>query len=221
MNIVNQLMRRLFPARALTQTWQRRALSDINLLSIDLELTSLDPRAAAILSFGWVPGRLNGIRLEGCQHHVVTSRAALGQSPVIHGLTKSDVQQGESLREVLQLLLSFADDHLWIFHNAELDMAAIRRAAHLLSVDLPPIVTFDTMRLQLYQLRKSSSVPEQGSARLAEACRAHKLPEFAAHNALDDAMATMLLCLAQLYELDPCGQMPLKDLTHTGALKMY
>ncbi len=221
MQILRQLTSWLSPAGAISERWRNRRLQDTPLLAIDLELTGLDPATAEITSIGWVEGMANAIHLQGCFYRVIATARSLEQSPVIHGLVAEDIAGGERLTTVLKPLIDLADSHVWVLHNTLLDLPVILRGCAQLKYRLPPLLTIDTLRLAIYQLQKRhGSVPPK-AATLA-ACREREgLPPAPCHNALDDAMATLELLYAQLHELDPSGNLRLRDLRHTGALKMY
>merc|ERR1712000_522807 len=151
------------------------------LLAVDLELTSLDVREAQITSAGWVEGRGSHIDISRCFYSVVRTRADLAQSPVIHGLTGADIAQGAHIKEVLEQLVGYAGTHLWVCHNANLDLSVVQ----------------DTLKLAVYQLKKHHEVLPPNSATLTVCRQRLGLPAAPAHNALDDAMATLQLWFAQ------------------------
>ena len=98
----------LRPQHSIPPQWRDKRLSEIPFLSIDLELTSMNLADAKILSIGWVEGKGNQIQLQSCFYQLVSTRAPLHQSPVIHGLTADDIAQGEPVREVLEKLKRYA-----------------------------------------------------------------------------------------------------------------
>ncbi|GAA6183602.1 3'-5' exonuclease [Aliiglaciecola sp. NS0011-25] len=196
--------------------WQQ-----IPFLSIDLELTSLDAKESNILSVGWVEGKKSSIALRSCYYKVIATKASLNQSPVIHGLLDEHIAQGEPVKVVLEKLKHYAQSHVWVFHNTNLDMSVLNKVFAKLGIPLPAIVTLDTLQIALYQIRKSNHVPAPNAATLTSCRQRHNLPLAPAHNALDDAVATMELLFAQLSQLDRKGKEPLSALTGTGALKVF
>jgi DNA polymerase-3 subunit epsilon len=214
------LLQRLYPASLIPSHWRKIPIVDISLLAIDLELTGLDPGAADITSIAWVSGRANCIDLSSSVYDVVRTDTSLGQSPLIHGLRAEHIAAGTELKPILQQLLGMAEGHVWVFHNAKLDMAVLRRACAAYQLPLPLIVSIDTLQLALYQLKKRHQILPANSATLS-ACRQRlSLPVAPEHNALDDAFATLQLCFAQLHELDPQQSTTLADVMHTGAVKV-
>ncbi|GAC15771.1 3'-5' exonuclease [Aliiglaciecola lipolytica] len=216
-----RLKQLLFPNALIPEHFKHKHWPQIRFLAIDLELTSLDVTDANILSIGWVEGQANTIALESCYYNVITTNASLNQSPIIHGLVDDQVAQGEPVQNALQALKSFAETHVWVFHNTDLDMSVLNKVFTKLDISLPKVVTLDTLRIALYQIRKSDNVPAPNAATLTSCRQRHNLPLAPAHNALDDAVATMELAFAQLNQLDAKGQEPLSALTSTGALRVY
>ena len=79
----------------LPEKWQAEKLSDIPLLAVDLELTSLNVDESHMLSAGWVEGVSFRVNLDSCYYSVVQTEESLQQSPVIHGLTEEEVKKRE------------------------------------------------------------------------------------------------------------------------------
>lgn len=210
----------LSPSSSLPEQWRRTELRQLPILAVDLELTSLDTQKAKVTSIGWVEGNAGNINLASCYYKVIRAKGDLAQSPVIHGLTAGDLSQGAHIKEALELLKPYANSHIWLFHNAALDVAVLKRVTRYCDVPLNNIVTLDTLRLAVYQLEKEHQVVPQNSASLT-ACRERLgLPEAPAHNALDDAMATLQLWYAQIHDLVGNGSSVLADLLHTRALSV-
>ncbi|NVK54950.1 MAG: 3'-5' exonuclease [Alteromonadaceae bacterium] len=197
---------------------KEQLLADVPLLAVDLELTSLDPHKAKITSIGWVEGKAGSIELSQCFYSVIRASGDLAQSPVIHGLTAEELAQGRHINEVLAELAEFAKTHIWVFHNAALDTAVLSKVMAANDIFLPNIVTLDTLKLAVHQLHKQHEVLPPNSATLTVCRQRLNLPLAPAHNALDDAVATLQLWFAQYYALDPKGQMSLQDLAHTQAI---
>ncbi|WP_260681587.1 3'-5' exonuclease [Aliiglaciecola sp. M165] len=219
--ILSTIKHWLFPNLAIPEHVRQKPWSQIPFLAIDLELTSLDANESNILSIGWVEGKACQMPLETCYYKVIKTQASLNQSPVIHGLLDEHISQGEPVRMALQDLLGYAQTHVWVFHNTSLDMSVLCKVFKKLKLETPTLVTLDTLQMALYQLKKSHDVPAPNAATLTSCRQRHNLPLAPAHNALDDAVATMELLFAQLRQFDPKGQEPLSALTVTGGLKVF
>ncbi|MBT0588168.1 3'-5' exonuclease [Alteromonas oceanisediminis] len=199
----------------------KQPLSAVPLLAVDLELTSLDVANAQVLSVGWVEGSGSQIDLSSCNYQIIYSASDLQQSPVIHGLTDEVVRRGDNIKTVIEMLKKYVGTHLFVLHNTQLDMSVLNRAATSLGVYIPCVVTLDTLRLAVYHLKKQHELVPPDSATLAACRRRLQLPAAPAHNALDDALATLTLWFAQQHIMDPKHQLCVKDLLHTGALQLY
>lgn len=211
----------LFPQSAIPEQLRNQPWNQVNFLAIDLELTSLNAQESNILSIGWVEGKSCKMALNSCYYKVITTQASLNQSPVIHGLLDEHIAKGEPVRVALEALQNYAQSHVWVFHNTSLDMSVLCKVFKKLRLEMPTIVTLDTLQFALYQLKKSQDVPAPNAATLTSCRQRHNLPLAPAHNALDDAVATMELLFAQLRQFDPKGKEPLSALTVTGALKVF
>jgi DNA polymerase-3 subunit epsilon len=194
---------------------------ELPLLSLDLELTDLDTDLAKVTSIGWLTGRNYQVDLSSAKYSVVRAKGDLKQSPVIHGLTAKDIAKGCHIREQLESLQSMVHSHVWVLHNAILDMRVLNKL--WLSLELAPatVTTIDTMLLEVYACEKTLGFVPSGGVTLESARKRHDLAPAPAHNALDDALATITLLFAQLYALNKQGHMNLTELSHTRAIRVF
>ena len=191
-------------------------LADVSWLAVDLELTGLEIEKDDIVSVGWLQGQRFVLQLDTCHHAYVKTEAKLNQSPIIHGITDRDLQQGDALQRQLALLRGFAQSHVWVFHHHVLDWGVLKRRYRQLDMIINPPLMLDTLLLERYLTSKGGAYLQRVD--LASSRQRHKLPVAPAHNALDDACATLELLYAQLAELGVSGHDALKSLRHTGAL---
>ncbi|GAC33968.1 3'-5' exonuclease [Paraglaciecola polaris] len=217
-----QKIRKWFaPKPQIPPEWLNMPLREIPFLCIDLELTSLNLNDTKILSIGWVEGKGKQIAMQSCFYQVVSTTASLNQSPVIHGLTAQDIAQGQPVRIALEELKQYASSHIWVFHCTGLDMTVLNGVFKKLNIPLPTVVTLDTLRFGLYQLTRNLRPPPPNAVVLP-VCRArYNLPAVPAHNALDDAMATMELLFAQIQKFAPQNSDTLKSLLITDAIDVF
>ncbi|QJR81558.1 3'-5' exonuclease [Alteromonas pelagimontana] len=202
----------------LPASWQQRAMAEVPLLALDFELTSLDVNEANITSVGWVAGKGGSIALDSAYYEVVRSDGGLAQSPVIHGLIQADISNGVPVKQVLDVLVPLLNSHIIVCHNAKLDMAVLHRLMQKQNCFAADVVILDTMKFAIYQLKKHHEVLPLQSATLPVCRERLGLPDAPAHNALDDAMATLQLWFAQLHQLSSGQNTKMKDLVHTGGL---
>lgn len=213
--LFNFLKNRLWPLRARHQ-WLEQPLATLPLLAVDLELTGLNARNNQIVSTGWLQGRVSSLDLGSAHHAYIDCTAPLNQSPVIHGITPSQLAGGNSLSSELVALSEFANSHLWVMHCHALDWRVLLKSYKQLQLASPHPVIIDTLLLERYSLAKSGDLHTKLD--LSSCRRRYQLPNANAHNALDDAAATMELLFAQLSGLGLTRQAPLKALQHTDAL---
>ena len=198
--------------------WQGRKWHDTPLLAVDLELTSLDIAKAEVTSIGWVEGKGGEVALSSCYYEVVKTDSSLEQSPVIHGLTAEEIEAGVDVETVLKKLRPFAESHVWVLHNATLDLGVLGKLFTRHDMAMPDILTVDTLKLAVYQLKKRHDVLPPNSATLTVCRQRLDLPAAPAHNALDDAIATLQLWFAQFYDMNGSKETRIDDFMHTQAV---
>ena len=203
------------------EKWKACSLNNAPFLSIDLELTSLDTQVAKITSIAWLQGKSQQVDLSSTFYKVIRASGDLAQSPVIHGLTAKDLAQGEHIASAVDELKNLAQSHIWVLHNASLDMQVIARVADSLSLPQTQITTLDTMLLEMYFLNKTQDMVKQDALTLERCRQRHELPTAPNHNALDDALATLTLAFSQLYQLDKSNSVSIRDLLQTKAFKVF
>ena len=207
--------------KGLPDTFKHTSLSACNWLAVDFEYSSLDVATAKFMSAGWIEGNHTGIDIQSSYYRLIRAQGDLAQTPIIHGLTPSDIARGVHVRDMYEHICQFATSHIWVLHNAQLDMGMLKELSKRLQQPLPAIVCIDTMQLALYQLYKKVDVIPKGGVILSKCRERYELANAPAHNALSDAMATLELWMAQMHSLDPSGCMTLNELKNTGAIKVF
>ncbi|MFT6268285.1 MAG: DNA polymerase-3 subunit epsilon [Alphaproteobacteria bacterium] len=207
--------------KPIAEIFKNISYCELPMLSIDLELTDLNTKLAKVTSIGWLQGRGFEIDLSSTYYQIVRASGDLNQSPVIHGLIAKDMAGGQHIREQLFQLHQYAGSHVWVFHNAALDVAVLNRLWALLELDQVTITTIDTMLLEVYAMEKKHGFVPNGEVTLGQSRAHYELATVSAHNALDDALATITLLFAQLYALDKTSSISLTELSHTQAVRAY
>lgn len=178
------------------------AFDNTPFIAADLELTGLAARSDEIVAIGWTLLDRGRIRLGSNRHLVLNAEASVGRSATIHELLDSEVAAGTSLDTGLEALFSAARGRVWIFHHAALDVAFLQRACRAWAGVPVPFVLLDTMKIEL-ELRRRRELPvKKGDLQLSALRRQYHLPEYTAHNALTDAVATAELMQAIATRLD-------------------
>jgi len=185
--------------------------------SLDLETGGLDAKRDAILEVGMVPIRDGVVRIGDAYTSRVRpepSFAVSAQSVAVHGLTPAELAHAPPLGEVLDAVDARLREGVLLVHHASIDEAFLRRAYKEQRRAWPKPVVLDTANL-LFSLhaRKSFLDPERTPGdpelNLTAARRALGLPDYPAHDALTDAVATAELFLVVRHRL---GARRLRDL---------
>lgn len=170
----------------------------VRYLALDLEMTGMDADSDHILSIGFVPIDNMRVMLSGARHILVNSSRGVGQSAVIHGIHDRDMVGASSLSEAMDCLLEALQGRVLLLHYAALDLAFLQEASQrLYGVPLLAMVV-DTLVLENQRLQRNSTGQHGQSLRLSDCRRRYNLPDYHAHNALVDAVATAELFLAQV-----------------------
>lgn len=170
-------------------------------VSIDLETSGLNHQTDHILSIGLVEIHHDCVDLSTARHWVIRSDQQLDEdNVVIHQLTDDVIAQGISLSEAMTRLLDLLAGKVLLAHHARIEQGFLSTACQRLYGGplLMPVV--DTLALAQQQLRRRHEVLTEGSLRLAALRQHYHLPRYKAHHALNDAIATAELFLAQAAE---------------------
>jgi DNA polymerase-3 subunit epsilon len=183
--------------------------------ALDLETGGLDLRRDPILAVGMVPVREGVVRLAESWRSLVRPPHGASIDPhsiPAHQLVRAEVSQAPPAAEVLRHVDERLRQGALLVHHAGIDVAFLRRDYRSCGLRWPRPPVVDTTRLLMEAARRARftrpDAPEP-SLNLAEARRAQGLPEYAAHDALGDAVATAELFLVLRRRL---GAKTLRDL---------
>ncbi|MEL6443621.1 MAG: exonuclease domain-containing protein [Bacteroidota bacterium] len=182
----------------------RTPLGEVELLSLDLETTGLDPKRDAILSVGSVPVAGGAVKVGQSAHVLVRADRSVAQSATVHGLLDCDVEEGISLEDALAHVLERLAGRVLLAHHAVFDHGCLDHACRVV-YGVPLLVpTVDTLaiarRRHHARAHQHHGTAAPDAFRLATLREAHGLPAYHAHNALSDALATAELFLAMIAE---------------------
>jgi len=185
--------------------------------SLDLELGGLDAKRDAILAVGMVAVREGVVKLgESFTSLVRPDRAELVRPPSIaaHQLVWDEVRDAPPVGAVLEEIDVRLRQGALLVHHAGIDVAFLQHAYKVQGRRWPRPAVVDTVALLLkaaHKARFTSTNPEEVPAlNLGEARRNARLPEYQAHDALMDAIATAELFLVLRRKV---GARTLRDLT--------
>ena len=194
-------------------------LSEAFLLALDFETTGLNPKQHQIISMGWVPVSQGAVQVGKGEHHLIQLSEAeqllTEESIKIHGLTHQALAAGESLDEVLNALWrALRGDGEWsrvpLVHFARIEKGFLTQVCRQQYGCVPPLPMVDTFDLALRQMPPQTAV-DAGKLRLNTLRRQYHLPEAPPHHALEDAIATAELFLAQIKHRPDAGRLLLED----------
>ncbi|MCK5819625.1 MAG: 3'-5' exonuclease [Psychromonas sp.] len=190
-------------------------LSDIQFLALDFETTGLDVDQNSIISIGLVPFTLSKIFCKDSKHWYIRPQDKLEENTVIiHGITHSDLTEAPSLEGILVELLDHLKGKVIVVHYRNIEREFLHNNLYNLIGEGIIFPVIDTMQIEAdlkqiknWSLRKWFSKPNVESIRLANSRKRYNLPEYSAHNALIDAIATAELLQAQIkYHFSPDTQ---------------
>ncbi|MBE3655853.1 DNA polymerase III subunit epsilon [Vibrio navarrensis] len=180
-------------------------INELEMVALDFETTGLDARSDDILSIGLVPFDLQRIYLNQAHHWTVRPRQNLSEeSIVIHRITHSDIEHAPDLETILDEVLQQLAGKVVVVHYRHIerdffDAALRQRIAE--GIEFPLLDTLQLESDYLSQTKggwwrrlKGVKLP---SLRLAQTRRRYGLPDYSAHHALTDAIATAELLQAQ------------------------
>jgi DNA polymerase III subunit epsilon len=197
--------------------WPSPPWDSVTYWALDLETGGLDPRRDPILAVGMVPVRERTVRLgEAFESLVRPERGEdiRADSVTAHQLVPRDVAAAPPLATVLSEVDRRLAEGVLLVHQAALDVRFLRRAYRAAGMRWRSPRVVDTVDL-LVRLAKKARFIDPGAnggdptLNLAAARRRLGLPEYAAHDALTDAIATAELFLVLRRAL---GARTLRDL---------
>jgi len=185
--------------------------------SLDLETGGLDPRGDPILAVGMVPVRDGVIRLGESFQTLVRPPGASSireKSIQAHQLIWGEVREAPEVGAVLREIDGRLREGALLVHQGNIDVTFLRRDYKASALPWPKPRVVDTVELLVKVARKARflnpQVSELPSLNLGVARREAGLPEYQAHDALTDAVATAELFLVLRRKL---SARTLRDLT--------
>ena len=163
----------------------------IEIVAIDLETTGLDPSKDDILSIGLVHVDRFGIRLSTAWHRIVrVDRAIPGETAVIHQITDDQSAAGAPIAELLPEVLRRLAGRVMLVHYSPIEQNFISAACEKLYGAPFVVPTIDTLEIAQRVFERRNHTIQPGDLRLFNLRPRYNLPQYRAHNALSDALAT-------------------------------
>lgn len=168
------------------------------LLALDFELDGLR-RGAHLLQAGWTAFTARAITLAEAVSCDIRSDARLDRKAVtIHGIGEQRAGRGDPLDDVIARLVEALAGRVLVAHAAGIEQTALADAVRAVFGAKLPIRTICTLRLEQHI---HPGLTGSEAYRLGPARARYGLPEYAAHDALTDAIAAAELLQAQLTRL--------------------
>jgi len=187
-------------------------IDKVNILAVDFETTGLDAKQDKLLSVGFVTLKQQQISLNSSYHQIIKTKDQLQESNVIiHHITDSQKEQGKALATVVETLLQALAGKVMLVHFARIEKQFLTQACLELYGMAPVFPMIDTLALAKRRLDKRDVAYDPSELRLTNLRQKFKLPDHHAHNALNDAIATAELFMAQMSKANKGGTVILKD----------
>jgi DNA polymerase-3 subunit epsilon len=187
-------------------------IDKVEILAVDFETTGLDAKQDKLLSVGFITLRKQQISLKTSYHQIIKTQAPLEESNVIiHHITDGQKEQGQALATVVETLLQALAGKVMLVHFARIEKQFLTEACLELYGIAPTFPMIDTLALAKRHLDKRDVAYDPSELRLTNLRQKCKLPEHHAHNALNDAIATAELFMAQMSKANKNGEVTLKD----------
>ncbi len=188
-------------------------INQVPILALDFETTGLDAKTDKLLSVGFVTMENEQIKLNSCYHQIIKTKEQLEESNVIiHHITDEQKDQGEKLRTVVEALLSALAGKVMLVHFARIERQFLTQACLELYGMAPEFPIIDTLVIAKRQLDKRDVAYDPSELRLPNLRHKYGLPDHHGHNALNDAIATAELLLAQINNKPKADKIQLNDL---------
>lgn len=182
-------------------------------VALDIETTGLNPRRDRMLSLGWVVIENNCLWLNTAEQRFIRLDCDIpADSAVIHRITDDQAARGETLNQALAALFAVLAGRVLIAHHAPIERGFLAAVCRRLYGWVPPLRVIDTQVLARRALDRRQIVYKASDLRLHALAERYNLPRLNAHNALNDAILTAELFLAEVAYWDAGRGFPLGDL---------
>ncbi|MEH0666149.1 3'-5' exonuclease [Vibrio scophthalmi] len=172
--------------------------SDYDYLVVDLETTGLDSEVDRILSIGWVTLSAESIDMTSAHHYYVNSRSQIkAETAIINHITPQMLEEGISIHDAMNTFFEAAHGKILVAHGCMVESNFINRyLSKSFGLNAFPLTWLDTLCIEK-KMAKAINHHEEIDVSLSATRQRYQLPEYFAHNALTDAVATAELLLAQ------------------------
>ncbi len=197
-----------------TSISENSLIKDLEFLVLDFETTGLDVKTDKIISLGYVVIKDLHLLPASSTHILVNPKQQLSEENVgIHQITDNELKSGIRLDLALDQLLHEMTGRVVIVHFDLIEKSFINQACgRFYKIKSLPMKMLDTLRIEQNKVRYTHSYVKQESLRLYALRDRYNLPRYKAHNALQDAISTAELFLAQIEHFGDKDNIRLKQL---------
>ncbi|MFB0710603.1 exonuclease domain-containing protein [Buttiauxella noackiae] len=167
-------------------------------LVFDFETSGLDANTDCILSIGSVVAENGQIGLASAQHHYISSGNPVNaRSAIINHITPEMLRDGVALDKAMEALFTSLTGRVAVVHGRMVERAFINAwLFKRYGREGLPLLWIDTLELERRHQQAARRI--QNDLRLSSIRRDYHLPDYPAHHALCDAVATAEVLLAQI-----------------------
>ncbi|MEB4590393.1 exonuclease domain-containing protein [Candidatus Thiothrix sp. Deng01] len=178
---------------------KKTPVEDLEYLVLDFETTGLDARKDAILSMGYTEIRQGRVQMGSCVHRIIKLNITLPpETVVVHKITDDRMSQGIHLHDALHELVERMTGKVLIAHFEHIERTFLQAAMERVYGCKMPLQILDTLEIEKRKREQLQQVIIPRQFRLGNLRQAYNLPRYGAHNALQDAIATAELFLAEM-----------------------
>ncbi len=189
-------------ARAYLQTpfpEKKRNAWELDYLVLDFETTGLDASKDAILSMGYTEIRGGRVMMDACIHRIIKLNIPLPpETVVVHKITDDRMSEGIHLHDALHELVEHMTGKVLVAHFEHIERTFLQAAMERVYGQKLPLLMLDTLAIEKRSRERAQRVIIPKEFRLGNLRQAYNLPRYGAHNALQDAIATAELLLAEM-----------------------
>jgi DNA polymerase-3 subunit epsilon len=187
----------------------------LSFLVIDFETTGFEANTNDIISIGWIEIINMQIDLERKQHFYINNSQHINhETAVINHIVPQMIQNnGIALEKAINALLNESKNKILVVHGKVIEKNFLDYYAQkFLGIPELPLVWIDTMKIEEWKTSKMGGNTISQDNRLSAVRKRYNLPQYTAHNALIDSVATAELLLAQIANMYRNRQVTLETL---------
>lgn len=201
---------------------------DVRYVVLDVETSGLDDRRDVLLAIGLVEIEQGRVQLARRWYSLVRPPAGVlvgAQSIRVHGLMRAELADAPPVDAVLPTLLERLAQSVLVVHVSRIDVGFINRALDLCYSTRLRGPVLDTARLAMTLHQNAQLLGEVSpdmpapAIQLRALASSFDLPVYAQHDALNDALTTAQLFLAQATRLERQGTRTLQKLLRAGGVQ--